>query len=160
MVEEAHLEELDSGLAPLTDGWFLVNVRDAAWLTNDAFGARCVFEGDKPVLRKRPDLAVHRFADVGFTLEPAAQGRGIATAVVREAVRLVFAATGVLQVRGITDSRNEPSARLLERLGFRHEADRDVVFRGEACSEQVYVLKRHDAQPSRGDTESDPFRSE
>src|SRR5207244_6118074 len=27
------------------------NVRDAAWLTNDAFGARCVFEADTPVLR-------------------------------------------------------------------------------------------------------------
>jgi len=68
MVDEARLEELDPGLAPVTDGWFVVNVRDAAWLTNDAFGARCVFEGDTPVLRGRPDLQVHRFADVGFTL--------------------------------------------------------------------------------------------
>jgi uncharacterized cupin superfamily protein len=27
------------------------------------------FEGDKPVLRRRPDLSVHKFADVGFTLQ-------------------------------------------------------------------------------------------
>jgi uncharacterized cupin superfamily protein len=46
MVEEARLEALDSGLAPASDGWFVVNVRDAAWLTNDAFGAGCFFEGD------------------------------------------------------------------------------------------------------------------
>jgi uncharacterized cupin superfamily protein len=68
MVDEARLEELDSGLAPVTDGWFVVNVRDAAWLENDAFGNRCVFEGDTPVLRGRPDLEVHRFADLGITL--------------------------------------------------------------------------------------------
>jgi hypothetical protein len=35
MVREARFEELDSGLAPVTDGWFVVNVRDAAWETND-----------------------------------------------------------------------------------------------------------------------------
>jgi hypothetical protein len=45
VVEESRLEQVDSGLVPLADGWFVVNVRDAAWLTNDAFGARCVFEG-------------------------------------------------------------------------------------------------------------------
>jgi uncharacterized cupin superfamily protein len=69
MVDEAHLEEVGSGLAPVTDGWFVVNVRDAAWLTNDAFGARCVFEGDKPVLRNRPDLQVQKFPHLGFTLQ-------------------------------------------------------------------------------------------
>lgn len=46
MVEEAHLEELASGLVPATRGWFAVNVRDAAWETNEAFGAACFFEGD------------------------------------------------------------------------------------------------------------------
>src|SRR5437867_10951402 len=75
MSEEAHLEAVDSGLAPVTDGWFVLNVRDAAWLTNDAFGARCVFEGDKPVLRRRPDLEGHRFADIGFTLAVVEPGK-------------------------------------------------------------------------------------
>jgi uncharacterized cupin superfamily protein len=65
---EARLEEVDSGLAPVSDGWFVVNVRDAAWLANDAFGLRCVFEADKPVVRGRPDLEAHRFPQVGFTL--------------------------------------------------------------------------------------------
>ncbi len=49
MVEEAGLEAASSGLIPATDGWFVVNVRDAALLTNDAFGARCVFEADTAV---------------------------------------------------------------------------------------------------------------
>jgi uncharacterized cupin superfamily protein len=69
VVEEAVLQELDSGLAPMTDGWFVVNARDAAWLTNNAFGARCVFETSGPVLRRRPDLPVQLFADLGLTLQ-------------------------------------------------------------------------------------------
>jgi uncharacterized cupin superfamily protein len=44
MVEEARLERNESGLAPVTEGWFVVNVRDAAWLDDDAFGASCLFE--------------------------------------------------------------------------------------------------------------------
>jgi uncharacterized cupin superfamily protein len=68
MVEEARLEDVGSGLTPVTDGWFVVNIRDAAWLTNDIFGARCVFEGDKPVLRNRPDLEGATFPELGLTL--------------------------------------------------------------------------------------------
>jgi uncharacterized cupin superfamily protein len=44
MTEEAHLEENEAGSRPTTDGWFVVNVRDTAWMTHDAFGAGCVFE--------------------------------------------------------------------------------------------------------------------
>ena len=47
MVEEARLEQLEAGLTPVTDGWFVVNVRDGAWVTSDAFGARCILEGER-----------------------------------------------------------------------------------------------------------------
>jgi hypothetical protein len=30
MIEEARLEAVESGLAPVTPGWFIVNARDAA----------------------------------------------------------------------------------------------------------------------------------
>ena len=75
MVEEARLEEVGSGLAPVSEGWFVVNARDAAWLTNDAFGARCMFEADVPVLRKRPELEPHRFAQLGFRLHVLEPGK-------------------------------------------------------------------------------------
>jgi uncharacterized cupin superfamily protein len=75
MVDEARLEAVDSGLAPVTGGWFVVNVRDAAWLRNETFGARCVFESDKRVLRNRPDLDVQRFAQLGLTLAVVAPGQ-------------------------------------------------------------------------------------
>jgi uncharacterized cupin superfamily protein len=48
VAEEARLERLDSGLAPVTDGWFVVNVREAAWETNAHLGAMCAFEGEAP----------------------------------------------------------------------------------------------------------------
>jgi uncharacterized cupin superfamily protein len=75
MVEEARLGDAGSGLAPTTEGWFVVNVRDAAWLTNDAFGARCVFEADARVLRSRPDLSPRKFPQVGVALAVLQPGR-------------------------------------------------------------------------------------
>src|SRR5437868_11103847 len=68
MVGEARLEDVGSGLAPVTDGWFVVNVGEAAWLRNDAFGGRCVFESSPRVLAERPELEPRMFSDVGFTL--------------------------------------------------------------------------------------------
>jgi uncharacterized cupin superfamily protein len=43
-VDEARLEQGQSGLEPAGDGWFIVNVRDAAWRTSDAFGSATRFE--------------------------------------------------------------------------------------------------------------------
>jgi uncharacterized cupin superfamily protein len=68
MVEEARLEDAGSGLTPVSPGWFVVNVGDAAWALNDAFGGRCVFESSPRVLAERPDIEPQMFADTGFTL--------------------------------------------------------------------------------------------
>jgi len=43
MAQEARLAPVGSGLAPVSGGWFVVNVRDAAWGQN-AFGDACFFE--------------------------------------------------------------------------------------------------------------------
>jgi uncharacterized cupin superfamily protein len=68
MIEQARLEDVGSGLAPATPGWFVVNVGEAAWIRNDAFGGRCVFESTPRVLAERPDLTPQHFPDTGFTL--------------------------------------------------------------------------------------------
>lgn len=47
MTEEAHLEVTPSGLLPAAGGWFVVNLRDTAWVVQDAFGAGCVFENQE-----------------------------------------------------------------------------------------------------------------
>jgi uncharacterized cupin superfamily protein len=51
-VPEAQLEDSGSGLAPASDGWFVVNVRDAMWLTSEKgslrpSGSECSFESSK-----------------------------------------------------------------------------------------------------------------
>jgi hypothetical protein len=38
MTDEARLEVQGAGLAPVTDGSFVVNLREAAWERNDHFG--------------------------------------------------------------------------------------------------------------------------
>jgi uncharacterized cupin superfamily protein len=57
LVPEARLEPQEAGLTPVTEGWFVVNVPEAAWVTNEVLGDACVFEGD--------DVS---FSDVGFTI--------------------------------------------------------------------------------------------
>ena len=75
MVDEARVEALDSGLAPVSEGWFVVNAADAAWLTSDAFGARCVFETDRRVLGGRADRDQVRFEQLGITLAVVPPGK-------------------------------------------------------------------------------------
>ena len=51
-VAEARLEDSGSGLAPATEGWFVVNVRDAEWFSSETRGAACWFAneyGEPPV---------------------------------------------------------------------------------------------------------------
>ncbi len=51
MIPEAPLEDSGSGLEPASDGWFVVNVRDAQWLSSEngdkkPSGSECSFEGE------------------------------------------------------------------------------------------------------------------
>src|SRR5919198_1278942 len=66
MVEEGRLERLEAGLTPVTEGWFVVNVTEAAWVHNEVLGSACIFEGG--------DVS---FPQVGYTiavLEPGQSG--------------------------------------------------------------------------------------
>jgi uncharacterized cupin superfamily protein len=53
---EARLDETGAGLAPATGGWFVVNVRDAAWVATEALGCACPFEGEEA---RFPELGVN-----------------------------------------------------------------------------------------------------
>jgi quercetin dioxygenase-like cupin family protein len=43
---EARLEDPGSGLVPVTEGWFVVNVRDAEWWYAESRGGLCQFENE------------------------------------------------------------------------------------------------------------------
>jgi uncharacterized cupin superfamily protein len=55
-VPEAELVKTDNGLAPQGEGWYVLNARDAEWVTDPKFGWDVAFEGDV------------RFTEFGFRL--------------------------------------------------------------------------------------------
>src|SRR3712207_8395475 len=75
MVKEARLASIESGLTPVTPGWFVVNARDAAWLNNELAHGVCIFESDDFVLRGRPDLTEYVKPGAGFALRVLRPGR-------------------------------------------------------------------------------------
>jgi RimJ/RimL family protein N-acetyltransferase len=84
-------------------------------------------------------------AEVGFTLSRAAQGVGHATRAVEAAVDLLFAVSAVHSVRAVTDARNAASIAVLGRAGFRRVFEQQAQFKGETCTEIVFLRMRVDA---------------
>jgi uncharacterized cupin superfamily protein len=62
VTEEARLEPNESGLAPASEGWFVLNAQDAVWVDHDFFGAGCRFES--------PDVEFQEFGIGLAVLEP------------------------------------------------------------------------------------------
>lgn len=84
----------------------------------------------------------HRQCEVGYVLLPEAMGQGYATEATAAMVALAFAELGAHRVVGRLDARNGKSARVLERLGMRHEAHlRENEFvKGEWTDEIVCAI--------------------
>ena len=66
--------------------------------------------------------AERKRVEIGYTLHPAYQGRGLATEAVGTLVEQLFSEYKAEEVTALVDARNPPSWRLLERLGFEREA--------------------------------------
>jgi len=81
-------------------------------------------------------------AELGFSMAPAAQGRGLGAEAVGGALAILFDSGKIDVVEGITDARNIPSIRLLERVGMRLDRSQETLFKGEMCAEHVYRLTR------------------
>lgn len=76
---------------------------------------------------------------IGGTPARATQG---ACEAVRLAVNAMFTRTPAARVQAVTDGRNTPSVRRLQRPGFALLATQDALFRGAPCRAQVFVLTR------------------
>ena len=64
-----------------------------------------------------------RQGEIGWSLQPDAQGKGFATEAARELLRLGFEEMGLHRIFAECDPRNDGSIRVMERLGMRREAD-------------------------------------
>jgi RimJ/RimL family protein N-acetyltransferase len=118
------------GLAPGTPGtWFqfAVGLAESGALV-----------GDVALRTSRSDP---RQAELGFTFASAHQRRGLAGEAVAAVLDYAFSRLAMSRVFSITDARNQPAQRLLERLAFRREiAFREPTwFKGAWASEVLYA---------------------
>ncbi|GGR62421.1 RimJ/RimL family protein N-acetyltransferase [Nocardioides luteus] len=68
------------------------------------------------------EQAIGSQAELGWTIDPAHQGKGYATEAVRAVLDVCFGPLGLRRVVAECFADNEPSWRLMERLGMRRES--------------------------------------
>ncbi len=86
--------------------------------------------------------AEHAEGELGYSVAPAHQGRGLATEATRALLAIGFDEVRLHRIIGRLEPRNVASGRVLERAGLRREAllvDNEWV-KGEWQSEAVYAL--------------------
>jgi RimJ/RimL family protein N-acetyltransferase len=85
---------------------------------------------------------VHGLADIGYTFFASHHGQGYATEAATAMIDLAFTDLGTHRVAGHIDARNTASARVLERLGMRHEAHlvENEWVKGEWTDEVIYGI--------------------
>lgn len=86
--------------------------------------------------------ATHGYVEVGYVFTQHGRGHGLATEAAGAIVDFAFAHYDAHRVGARLDARNDRSARVLERLGFRREAHfRENEFvKGEWCDELAYAV--------------------
>lgn len=81
-------------------------------------------------------------AQIGYTLAGEHQRKGFAQEAIKELLNYLFVELGKHRVVASIDTRNEPSVKLMGRLGFRKEAHfiRNGFYKNEWCDEFVFAL--------------------
>lgn len=92
----------------------------------------------------------YRSASLGYCLDEEAWGHGYATEASRALLQWAFDALDLNRVQAECDTRNVPSARVLEKLGFVREGTlrEDCIVDGEVSDSWVYGLLRRQWVPS------------
>ena len=93
----------------------------------------------------------HGTGEVGFVLKPEFQGRGLATEMGAEMLRIGFEVVGLHRVIGRCDARNTASWQVMERLGMRREAHllQNEWVKGEWCDEISYAMLEDEWRAAR-----------
>ena len=92
-----------------------------------------------------------RRAELGYALAHNAWGFGYAAEALPPLVDFAFGQLDLNRLDAVIDPRNAASARVLERLGFRHEGTlrEHAIIRGETSDSGLYGLLRKDWEASR-----------
>ncbi|WP_299495442.1 GNAT family protein [uncultured Shewanella sp.] len=98
------------------------------------------------------DLALHfidtQQVEIGFTIAPQFQGKGIAYEAVKALLFYLFNTLNKHRVIAITDPQNSASCQFVEKLHFRREAHfiKNIFFKGAWGDEYVYALLKTEYQ--------------
>jgi RimJ/RimL family protein N-acetyltransferase len=86
------------------------------------------------------------YGEIGYGVGAEFQGRGVGTAVVRAFVKKIFAETSMRRLFALVAEENEPSCRLLERIGFVREGllREHYLIHGKPVNEVYYGLLRRE----------------
>ncbi len=119
----------------VTSAWADLEGYRESFLLPERLGTRLVVELDGRVIgevmvqpaeawsqRESADSAVGTEAELGWAIDPAFAGRGLAKEALERVLRLCFGDLGLRRVTARCFSGNEPSWRLMERLGMRRES--------------------------------------
>jgi RimJ/RimL family protein N-acetyltransferase len=103
--------------------------------------------GDPWSQREVRDQAKGTMAEIGYVFDPAHVGQGYATEAVRALLEIAFEGVGVRRVIAQCFADNEPSWRLMERVGMRREqhTKQDSLHRnGEWLDGMMYALLKEE----------------
>ena len=102
------------------------------------------------------DCALHFLEDgwqveIGFTLAPEYQGKGLAREAVTALLEYVFGKLGKHRVIAVTDAENHSAQKLLRGLGFRQEAHyrQNIFFKGKWGDECLFALLAEEFRPNK-----------
>jgi RimJ/RimL family protein N-acetyltransferase len=107
---------------------------------------RDVFDGRRRAISRLVVPDQPATAELGITLAPDRQGRGLASEALAAVMTRLFEDHGVYRVYAEADDRNRAVHRLFERLGFRCEARLVEAdwFKDEWSTVRIYALLRRE----------------
>jgi len=129
----AFLEEMSTAAFGTTGEWFQLGIAERS--TDRLIGDIGI------CIRNSED----KHAELGVTLAAESQGQGLGSEAVRQALTMLFESSDITRVVAITDTRNNATARLLQRVGMKLTETLDSDACGETRSEYVFAIGRHDA---------------
>ncbi len=128
----AFVTEMATAPVDVPGEWLQIAV---ALATDDSLVGDCAFA---------PDADEPRTAEIGFTIAPEHQGRGLAREAVTLLLGFLFEDLGKHRVTASCDARNAPSAKLLAAVGMRREGHlvEGTWAKGEWTDDLLFAILR------------------